>query len=108
MMLLKQFASRRNGCDDDAGAFGARTRRHRRIHFIVTKPVASSLDLGGPRTGVDARTYIDLLLGNHLHGTNVTSALGLPARNASEGRAILTLRLIPRLYGAMALVQYLI
>ena len=71
MRLLKQFASRRNGCDDDAGASGARTRRHRRTQFIVTKTVVALPGREPPRL--------------HLDGTNVTLAFRYLGKNAGEG-----------------------
>src|SRR6202790_5769752 len=50
MRLLKQFASRKIGRDYDAGASGARTRRHRRTRFIVTNTCLSSPPHGRGRS----------------------------------------------------------
>src|SRR5579863_4013475 len=63
MRLLNQFASRKSGCDDDAGAFGARTRRHRRIRLNCSQKLAST---------------------SVLHGTIVTLLLSTSPRQISE------------------------
>src|SRR5580700_6547748 len=48
MRLLQQFASRKIGCDDDAGASGARTRRHRRTTPYCNQMAPPTLDLAAP------------------------------------------------------------
>jgi len=78
MRLLKQFASRKNGCDDDAGAFGARTRRHRRNTLYCNQSGRRELSLGGACTRGDGRACTGCA-GNDVHYRNV-----LRAGNAGE------------------------